>query len=102
MSRSARNAVIADWSESVVLSSGTLKCAMIHLLVLAAERCRTANRLEEKLENLHVALGVTERFSPRVQPVPAKEERVRQGIALQRLADHTGQPCHVLIVVDDW
>src|SRR5262249_14933633 len=68
----------------------------------AARRQRAAHGLEQKLENLNMALRVRERVAPSVQPMAPQQECMRAVELRQDLAYAFSQPDHVLIVVDDW
>src|SRR6202163_1798942 len=77
MPRSARYAAIDATSSSVRLSSGILTSAMMFLLI--HHRTPAANRFEQELEDLDVALGISERIAPCVQTVAPQHERVGIG-----------------------
>src|SRR5579863_10543163 len=93
MSLAARNAEISAASRIVRRASGTLTTAMVSSLA--------ADRLEQKLEDLDVALGLGQRPAPRVQTVPANEEAVRGRMLRKHATDVESHPRHVLIVLDD-
>ena len=110
---SARNAAIAARSSvSVASSLGNSRrppwCTSgIVGRITPVHRCigivnaLPSDRLEQKLQNLDMALGLGQCIAPRVQPVAAQQERVRSGLLVERLADALRKPRHVLIVLDD-
>src|SRR5918996_4802494 len=95
MPRAARNAVTIEVSASVVFSAGIFTVAM------AAPTLSSAQDLEEKLHDLHVANGLLESVAPSVQPMAAKEEGMTRRLSRQDFADGDGQRVHVLVVLDD-
>ena len=62
--------------------------ASLHPRVIGAPlRGAAADHLEEKLEDLDVALRVRQRLAPCVEPVAAQQKRVRVRVSVERLAD---------------
>src|SRR6185295_18032590 len=102
MPRSERYVAISPLSVSVRSCSGILNSAIMpRCLPAHRAECRTsANRLEQELQNLYMALGVCQCVAPRVEPVSTQEKSVSPRVSIERLADDTGQTRHVLIVVD--
>src|ERR1700733_794291 len=95
----ARYAVTDSSSVSVWFSSGILTSAM--MLLPVHNRTPAANRFEQELEDLDVALGVSEGIAPRVQTMAPQHERVGISGPVERLGHAFGEPGHVLIVLDD-
>src|SRR4051812_4045370 len=60
-----------------------------------------SNRFEQELQNLHVALRLFKRFTPRVKPVAAKKQRVRPGIRVERRRDLAPEARHVLVIPEN-
>src|SRR5678815_5426000 len=96
---SARKSRTADASVTVRSSSGTLSNA------IASSACfvcrRPADRLEQKLEDLHVSHGIGEGRAPRAEPVSLQQNTVRSRVLIECLANDAGQASHVLVVCDD-
>ena len=58
--------------------------------------------LEQELDNLDVTYGLRQRLSPSVQPMTPEKERMGRRVVIEHLSNLTGQPRHVLVVLDDW
>src|ERR1043165_8095879 len=83
----ARNAATASSPSMTRDSAGIFTEAILH-----------PNRFEQELENLDVAFGFVECFSPRVHSVAAEQHRVRLRMALERISPPSCEPRHVLRV----
>src|ERR1700730_15623760 len=99
MPRSARYAAIDISPSTVRFSSGILTSAM--MLLPIHHRTPAANRFEQELEDLDVALGISERVTPRVQTVSPQHEGVGIASVVERFGHALREPRHVLIVLDD-
>src|SRR5262249_4241489 len=70
-------------------------------MIGASSMIRSADGLEQELENLHMTDRMRQRLTPGVQPVPTQEKRMASWVFGEHLPHAAGQVPHILIILEN-